>query len=103
MAKDAVELIKNAEQRAYDIVSKAKADAQKMVDEARGEKDAIMKKSISETENEIAKREIDIKKVCDEKFRAEVEAYRKENERCFSELEEKIGRTAMKIVPEIFM
>ena len=36
MAKDAVELIKNAEQRAYEIVSKAKADAQKMVDEARG-------------------------------------------------------------------
>ena len=62
-----------------------------------------MKKSISEAENEIAKREIDIKKVCDEKFRTEVEAYRKENERCFSELEEKIGRTAMKIVPEIFM
>ena len=30
MAKDAVELIKNAEQRAYEIVSKAKADAQKM-------------------------------------------------------------------------
>mgnify|MGYP002524864509 CR=1 FL=1 len=103
MAKDAVELIKNAEQKAYEIVSKAKADAQKMVEEARAEKNDIIKKSVAEAENEIAKRESDIKKVCDEKIQTEIEAYRKENEKLFSDLEKKIALTAGKIVPEIFM
>lgn len=103
MAKDAVELIKNAEQKAYEIVSRAKDDARKMKEEAMNKKHSVIENGLSEAGIEVAKRERDIQKVCSEKIQSEIEAYLKENEPVFSGMEKKLDETAHKIVSEIFM
>ncbi len=102
MAKDAVEMIKNAEQKAYEIVNKAKADAKAMTDNALNEKKSMIEKSIAAAKEEISKRDGDMKKVCDEKIASETEKYRAEVKQSFSDTEKRIGKTAEKVVREIF-
>ena len=102
MAKDAVEMIKNAEQRAYEIVNNAKTDAKEMTDNALNEKKSIIEKSIAAANEEISKRDGDMKKVCDEKIASETENYRAEVKQSFSDIEKRIGKTAEKVVREIF-
>lgn len=103
MAKDAVEKIKNAEQRAYEIVNRAKADAKEMTDNVLTEKKTRVEKSIAAARNEVLMRDAEIKKICDEKFRSETEKYRSDVEKSFSAAEKRIAETAGKIAEEIFI
>lgn len=102
MAKQAVEQIRSAEQHAYEILEKAKADAKEAVRQAKEQKESIIGKSVKKAHSEASIMREQAERNAEELKKIALEEYIRETKAVFSDAEGKIKKTAEKIVPEIF-